>query len=133
MALILVSMALSCRSGVVDKSRYTLRQAGFRVLYMAPVYVAMEEGLFQKEGIDFSYTEIDSGALGVATVISGDVDISDIDPVNVARLRERGKSFIMFYNVVNRVTAAPDALLFSGLITPQLAEWARGTNVPPIA
>ena len=29
--------------------------------------------------------------------------------------------------------AAPDALLFSGLITPQLAEWARGTHVTPIA
>ena len=104
MALILVSMALSCGSDVVDQSQYTLRQAGFRVLYMAPVYVAMEKGIFQKEGIDFSYTEIDSGALGVATVISGDVDISDIDPMNVARLRERGQSLIMFYNIVNRVT-----------------------------
>ena len=104
MALILVSMALSCRSGEVDKAQYTLRQAGFRVLYMAPVYIAMEKGLFQKEGIDFSYTEIDSGALGVATVISGDVDISDIDPTTVARLRERGQSLIMFYNIVNRVT-----------------------------
>ena len=28
--------------------------------------------------------------------------------------------------------AAPDALLFSGLVTSQLEEWAKGTNVTPI-
>ena len=28
--------------------------------------------------------------------------------------------------------AAPDALLFSGLVTPQLEEWAKGTPVTPI-
>jgi len=95
----------SCRADVAtDPDRHKLVQTGFRVLYMAPIYIAMEKGFFEKEKIDFSYTEIASGALGVATVISGDAHISDIDPMDVARLRDRGQSLTMFYNIVNRVT-----------------------------
>lgn len=103
--LVTVLLFVGCRADVAtDPERHQLVQAGFRVLYMAPVYIAMEKGFFEKEKIDFSYTEIDSGALGVAAVVSGDAHISDIDPMDVARLRDRGQSLMMFYNIVNRVT-----------------------------
>jgi len=84
--------------------KYHIRQAGFRVLYMAPVFIALEKGFFAQEGVDFQFTEIDSGALGPAAVISGNAQVSDLDPLGVADLQAQGKSLILFYNLVNRVT-----------------------------
>ncbi len=81
-----------------------LTQAGFRVLYMAPVFVAMEKGFFAEHGVDLTFKEIDSGALGPAAVLSGSAQISDLDPVSVAALKAKGESPILFYNLVNRVT-----------------------------
>ena len=84
--------------------RYRLTQAGFRVLYMAPVFIGVEKGFFAQEGVDFGFTELDSGALGAAAVISGNAQISDLDPLGVARLQQEGKSLVLFYNLVGRVT-----------------------------
>ena len=85
-------------------ARHRITQAGFRVLYMAPAYIALEKGIFAEEGIDFSFTEIDSGALGPAAVISGNAQVSDLDPLAVARLQQEGKPLLLFYNLVERVT-----------------------------
>ena len=84
--------------------RYRLTQAGFRVLYMAPVFIGVEKGFFAQEGVDFGFTELDSGALGAAAVISGNAQISDLDPLGVARLQQEGQSLVLFYNLVGRVT-----------------------------
>jgi NitT/TauT family transport system substrate-binding protein len=83
---------------------YNLTQAGFRVLYMAPIFVAMDKGFFAKHDVSLTFKEIDSGALGPATVLSGAAQISDLDPGGIAELKAHGKSTIMFYNLVNRVT-----------------------------
>jgi NitT/TauT family transport system substrate-binding protein len=85
-------------------AKYRITQAGFRVLYMAPALIGLEKGLFAQEGIDFAFTEIESGALGAAAVISGNVQISDLDPLGVARLQQEGKALLLFYNLVERVT-----------------------------
>lgn len=71
---------------------------------MAPVFIALEKGFFAQEGVDFQYTEIDSGALGPATVISGNAQVSDLDPLGVAKFQAQSKSLILFYNLVKRVT-----------------------------
>jgi NitT/TauT family transport system substrate-binding protein len=84
--------------------KYHLKQTGFRVLYMAPVFIAIEKGVFAQEGVDVQYIEIDSGALGPATVISGNAQISDLDPLGVAQLQAQSKSLLLFYNLVKRVT-----------------------------
>ena len=86
------------------QARHKLTQAGFRVLYMAPVFLALEKGFFTQEGIDFTFTEIDSGALGAAAVVSGNAQLSDLDPLGVARLQAEGKSLLLTYNLVGRVT-----------------------------
>ena len=99
--------SLSCsrrRRARPPRPAHKLTQAGFRVLYMAPAFIALEKGLFAQEGIDFTFTEIDSGALGAAAVISGNAQISDLDPLGVARLQQEGKSLLLFYNLVGRVT-----------------------------
>ena len=91
-------------SGALAQARHKLTQAGFRVLYMAPAFIALEKGFFAQEGVDFTFTELDSGALGAAAVISGNAQISDLDPLGVARLQQEGKSLLLFYNLVGRVT-----------------------------
>lgn len=83
---------------------YKITQAGFRVLYMAPIFVALDKGLFKARDVDFTFTEIDNGALGMAAVLSGDAQISDLDPLGVAQVKKEGKSPLMIYNLVDRVT-----------------------------
>ena len=102
-AICLVALAVSGASSAIAQA-YKITQAGFRVLYMAPMYVALDQGLFKARGVDFSFTEIDSGALGMAAVLSGDAQISDLDPLGIAQVKKEGKSPLMIYNLVNRVT-----------------------------
>ena len=90
--------------GPLAQSRHKLTQAGFRVLYMAPAFIALEKGFFAQEGVDLTFTELDSGALGAAAVISGNAQISDLDPLGVARLQQEGKPILLVYNLVGRVT-----------------------------
>jgi NitT/TauT family transport system substrate-binding protein len=91
-------------SAATPPARIEMRETGFRVLYMAPVLVAINMGFFREEGIDFSFTEIQSGALGPASVLSGNAQVSDTDPVTVARLQAQGQHVMFVYNLVNRVT-----------------------------
>jgi ABC-type nitrate/sulfonate/bicarbonate transport system substrate-binding protein len=91
-------------TSALAQSRHKLTQAGFRVLYMAPAFIALEKGFFAQEGVDFTFTELDSGALGAAAVISGNAQISDLDPLGVARLQQEGKPILLVYNLVGRVT-----------------------------
>jgi NitT/TauT family transport system substrate-binding protein len=86
------------------QARHKVTQAGFRVLYMAPAFIALEKGIFAQEGVDFTFTELDSGALGAAAVISGNAQISDLDPIGIARLQQEGKPVLLVYNLVGRVT-----------------------------
>ncbi len=103
-ALVVGALCLLPAAAPAQAPRHRLTQAGFRVLYMAPVFVALEKGIFAQEGIDFTFTEIDSGALGPAAVVSGNAQISDLDPLGVARLQQEGKALLLFYNLVERVT-----------------------------
>jgi ABC-type nitrate/sulfonate/bicarbonate transport system substrate-binding protein len=105
--LLLASAVLALLGPTTDavaQARHKLTQAGFRVLYMAPVFIAIEKGFFAQEGVDFTFTELDSGALGAAAVISGNAQISDLDPLGVARLQQEGKPMLLVYNLVGRVT-----------------------------
>src|SRR5262249_7362998 len=99
-----VALLLLVPTGTLAQARHKLTQAGFRVLYMAPAFIGAEKGFFSQEGVDFTFTELDSGALGAAAVISGNAQISDLDPLGVARLQQEGKSMLLMYNLVGRVT-----------------------------
>ena len=82
----------------------TLRQAGFRVLYMWPMFVGQEKGFFRDEGLDFEYVEVDSGLLGVAAVVSGDAHIADMGVNDVANLHRQGRELVLVYQLVRRMT-----------------------------
>src|SRR5262249_48932952 len=103
----LASAVLALLGSATDafaQARHKVTQAGFRVLYMAPAFIALEKGFFAQEGVDFTFTELDSGALGAAAVISGNAQISDLDPLGIARLQQEGKPMLLVYNLVGRVT-----------------------------
>jgi NitT/TauT family transport system substrate-binding protein len=102
-----------------------LKQTGFRVLYIAPVFLGIERGFFREEGIDLEYVEIQSGVLGPASLVGGQAHFSDIDPLQTAELREQGYSLLMMYNLVNRVT-------LDFILRNEVAERLRATRQMPI-
>jgi ABC-type nitrate/sulfonate/bicarbonate transport system substrate-binding protein len=99
--LILLLFGQAC---FANAGQYKMKEVGFRVLYMAPVFVAIDRGFFAAHGIDFTFQEIDSGALGVAAILSGDAQVTDSDIGSVASVKMQGKSLMMIYNLVDRVT-----------------------------
>jgi ABC-type nitrate/sulfonate/bicarbonate transport system substrate-binding protein len=81
-----------------------VRQAGFKVLYMWPLFVAKEKGFFAEEGLDFEYLEVSSGPLGVASVVSGNAQFTDMGINDAANLLSEGREMLMVYRLMRRVT-----------------------------
>jgi NitT/TauT family transport system substrate-binding protein len=81
-----------------------VKQAGFRVMSMAVPFVADVEGFFERNGVAWEYVEMESGALGVAALISGDVQITDLPLSDVITLQERGRDPVLIYSLVNALT-----------------------------
>ena len=73
-------------------------------LFMAPVYIAEAAGYMAEEGIDLELTEVDSGALGIAALISGGVQLVDADPFQLVQLLKQDKSVQFIYNLTKGVT-----------------------------
>jgi ABC-type nitrate/sulfonate/bicarbonate transport system substrate-binding protein len=94
-----------------------IRQAGFRVLYMWPIFLANDRGFFRDEGLDFEYIEVDSGLLGVAALVSGDAQIADMGANDVANLHNQGKDLILVRQLVRRMTMD---LIFSTTVAKRL-------------
>ena len=82
----------------------TVKQAGFKVVDLAVPFLAKSKGFFEKNDLDWQYVEIDSGKLGVAALLSGDVQFVDLGLDDVARLQELGKDPIGIYSMVNSLT-----------------------------
>jgi len=101
---VLLSMAFAPATGGAQGLRFRIKQTGFRVLYIGPIFIAAEKGIFAQNGVDFTFQEINSGALGPATVVSGDAQVSDLDPLGIANVQAQGKQLVLFYNLVTRVT-----------------------------
>jgi ABC-type nitrate/sulfonate/bicarbonate transport system substrate-binding protein len=76
-------------------------QAGFLVGSMNGIFVAKELGYFKDEGLDFEFTEIESGALGAGALVSGNAQFVDLGIDDVANLQSQSKDIVLFYNVEN--------------------------------
>ncbi len=86
------------------QSRVKIREAHTGTLFMAPVYIAEAAGYMAEEGIDLELTEVESGALGIAALVSGQVQVFDADPFQAAQLLGQGKQILFIYNLTRRVT-----------------------------
>jgi len=124
-ALILVGFLIATTPSPGAGQTMKLKHTGFRVLYMAPVYLAIEKGFFKEEGLDVEYVEIDSGILGNASLIGGQAHFSDTDPLQAAQVKDQGISLMMVYNLVNRVT-------LDFIMRTDVAERLRITRQTPI-
>ena len=82
----------------------TVKHAGFRTLYLMPLFVAIDRGIFKAHGLDVNYQELESGALTPAVLLSGGADIVNDDLLGVAPLAEQGKDLFMVYNLLDRMT-----------------------------
>jgi NitT/TauT family transport system substrate-binding protein len=86
------------------KGATKVTEAGFKVMSMAPIYLAQDKGFFAKNGLDFTFTEISSGKLGVAALLSGNAQFVDLGVDDVINLHNQGKDIKFFYNLERPLT-----------------------------
>jgi len=74
-------------------------------VFLSALYVAKDEGYFEKEGVDAEIVEIEAGTDSVAALVSGNAQIADVGFDDLLELAEEGeKGLIMSHNILNRVT-----------------------------
>jgi ABC-type nitrate/sulfonate/bicarbonate transport system substrate-binding protein len=91
-------------SNASGKKLTKVTEVGFKVMSLAPVYVASDRGIFEKHGLDFTLNEIESGKLGVAALLSGDAQFVDLGIDDVINLRKEGRDIKLFYNLERPLT-----------------------------
>jgi len=105
-SLLVIGMLIagSDMSAYAQGQKIKVREAHTGTLFMAPVYIAEAAGYMAEEGIDLELTEVDSGALGIAALVSGGVHLVDADPFHLVTLLKQDKSVQFFYNLTKGVT-----------------------------
>jgi NitT/TauT family transport system substrate-binding protein len=92
------------RPAVEAQGLVKVKQAGFKVIDLAVPFVAKKQGFFERNGLDWEYVEIDSGKLGAAALLSGNVQFTDFAVDDTATLQKEGKDPILIYSMVNSLT-----------------------------
>ncbi len=95
---------VSDMSAYAQAKKVKVSEAHTGTLFMAPVYIAEAAGYMSEAGIDLELTEVDSGALGIAALVSGGVQLVDADPFQLVQLLKQGKSVQFLYNLTKGVT-----------------------------
>jgi ABC-type nitrate/sulfonate/bicarbonate transport system substrate-binding protein len=98
------ALAVSLMASPAMAETYKITHAGLRTLYLAPLFIAMDRGLFKARDLEVKYEEIDSGALSSAAVLSGAAQMTSDDLMGIAPLAMQGKEFMMVYNLLDRMT-----------------------------
>lgn len=104
LAPVLVTASLSCMAmqPAIAQEKVVVFQA-FQSIQYLPLYVAMDEGLFTKHGLDVEKVTAGSGAQGVAAVIGGHADFSLQDPMTAVLANVKGASLVNVAMVVSGV------------------------------
>lgn len=76
----------------------------FQSIQYLPLYVAIDKGLFEKNGLAVQKVTAGSGAAGVAAVIGGHADFSLQDPMTAMLANLKGATLV---NVANVVAGVP--------------------------
>ena len=102
------ALALSLATGLLahparaQMQDVTVFQA-FQSIQYLPLYVASDEGIFKKNGLNVQKVTAGSGASAVAAVIGGHADFSLQDPMTAVLADKKGASVISVAMVVNGV------------------------------
>lgn len=124
--LVILAVTLSTAVATAQGPRVRLREAHTGTLFMAPVFIAEAAGYMAEEGIDLELFEVDSGALGIAALVAGQVQIFDADPFQAVTLRRQGKQILFIYNLTKRVT-------LDMVMHPEVARTRNISRSTPIA
>ena len=73
--------------------------------YAAGLYVAQQEKIFQKYGLEPTITVVNGGPIALQAVLSGDVDLGILSYEHVLTAAVQGKQMVAFFNLVNRPTS----------------------------
>ena len=101
---LIIALAVSLLATNAKAETYKITHSGLRTLYLAPLFVAMDRGMFKAHDLEVKYEEIDSGALSAAAVLSGAAQLTSDDLMGIAPLAKQGKEFLMVYNLLDRMT-----------------------------
>jgi len=101
---LLIVLAVLPIANAASAQNYKITHAGLKTLYLAPLFIAMDRGMFKARGLEVKYEEIDSGALSTAALLSGAANMTSDDLMGIAPLAKQGKEFMMIYNLLDRMT-----------------------------
>jgi len=104
----------------------------FQSIQYLPLYVAIDKGIFAKNGLAVQKVTAGSGAAGVAAVIGGHADFSLQDPMTAVLANLKGASLV---NVANVVAGVP-VWIIAPAASPlkqaaDLADRSVSTALPP--
>ncbi|MBB5496442.1 ABC transporter substrate-binding protein [Paraburkholderia sp. MM5384-R2] len=112
-----VSVAAVSTPALAAGKKVTISQAFQSMLYL-PLYVAIDGGFFEKQGLDVSKQTAGSPSAALSAVLSGSADFSLHGPEWTAVAAEKGADVDVIANVVNGaavwIAVAPD-VKFSGI------------------
>ena len=88
------------------------------------IYVAYEEGLFKKNGLDVELIHIPSSSRGIQAILAGELAFSSLDGLNVAQANLKGANLAL-------VAAATNRFVFSLMGKPEIKRIAdlRGKKI----
>ena len=66
------------------------------------IYVAYEEGLFKKNGLDVELIHIASSSRGIQAILAGELGFSSLDGLNVAQANLKGANLALVAGATNR-------------------------------
>ncbi len=84
---------------------------------MSGVWVASEEGIFKKNGLDVELLHIPSSSRAIQTMLAGEVAFSPADVLNTVEANLKGADVVMIAGVTNR-------LIFSLMARPEIKKVA---------
>jgi NitT/TauT family transport system substrate-binding protein len=114
--LMLAAPALAQKNVRINWTAVTGAQSG--------VYVAQEEGLFKKNGLDVELIHIPSSSRGIQAILAGELAFSYMDGLNAAQANLKGANLAMVAGATNR-------FVFSLMSKPEIKKIAdlRGKKI----
>ncbi len=91
---------------------------------MSPIWVAQEEGLFKKHGLDLELIHIASTSKAIQSMLSGEIQFTTADALNSIQAVGAGADVVMFCEGINR-------FVFSIMARPEIKRVAdlRGKKI----
>jgi ABC-type nitrate/sulfonate/bicarbonate transport system substrate-binding protein len=126
LALALPLAACGGDAGGGEGGRTAITVSSLPSAFLAPLYIAEKDGIFEREGLDVTIVELQSGADGVPAAISGSSQYADLGFDDLATLAAEGEdSLVMVHNLVRRVT-------FTLVMNPDVARERGVSRESPI-